>query len=67
MVANSGPTATMMPSNGNRSSGHLMTLNIHVPRNNLSHTMQFDVQMFIGEVCRAIQEHLALPMDHDRK
>ncbi len=48
-------------------SGHMVTLNIHVPRDKFSQPMQFDVQMLIGDVCRSIQGHLPITIDHDRK
>lgn len=63
MVANNGSTI----SNGNRHSGQLITLNIHCPQTNLIQSMQFDVQMFIGEICQTIHQHLSLPIDQDRE
>jgi len=63
MVANNGSTIL----NGNINSGHLITLNIHVPRDNITQPMQFDVQMFIGDIIRSIQGHLPITIDHDRK
>jgi hypothetical protein len=62
MVANKGPT--IIP--GNNISGHMITLNIHVPRDNIIQPMQFDVQMLIGDVCHSIQGHLPITIDHDR-
>lgn len=47
--------------------GHTITLNIHIPQSNLTQMMQFDLEMFVGDVCRAIHEHLSIPMDQDRK
>ncbi|UJR28105.1 hypothetical protein I4U23_009360 [Adineta vaga] len=61
MVANNGTTTI----NGNVSSGHMVTLNIHVPRDKIVQPMQFDVQMFIGDICRSIQGHLPITYDHD--
>jgi hypothetical protein len=63
MVANKGSTIL----NGNIHSGHLITLNIHVPRDNINQPMQFDVQMFIGDIIRSIQGHLPITIDQDRK
>lgn len=63
MVANNGSTLI----NGNINGGHLITLNIHVPRDNINQPMQFDVQMFIGDIIRSIQGHLPITIDHDRK
>ncbi len=63
MVANNGSTIL----NGNINSGHLITLNIHVPRDNITQPMQFDVQMFIGDIIRSIQGHLPITNEHDRK
>ncbi len=63
MVANKGSTII----NGNANSGHMITLNIHVPRDKIVQPMQFDVQMLIGDICRSIQGHLPITIDHDRK
>lgn len=63
MVANNGSIAT----NGTISIGHLITLNIHVLRENFNQAMQFDVQMFVGDVLRSIQGHLPIRIDQDRK
>jgi hypothetical protein len=63
MVANNGSIIV----NGNLPSGHMITLNIHVPQDNITQPMQFDVQMFIGDVCRSIQGHLPITFDRDRK
>lgn len=63
MVANNGSTLI----NGNIHSGQLITLNIHVPRDNINEPMQFDVQMSIGDVCRSIQGHLPITIERDRK
>ncbi len=48
-------------------SGHTVTLNIHVPRDNIVQPMQFDTRMSIGEMCQSIREHLPIAIDHDRK
>ncbi|CAF0901956.1 unnamed protein product [Adineta ricciae] len=61
MVANNGTTTI----NGNVSSGHMITLNVHVPRDKIVQPMQFDVQMLIGDICRSIQGHLPITYDHD--
>jgi len=53
--------------NGNLSSGQMITLNIHVPRDKIAQPMQFDVQMYIGDIIRSIQGHLPITIDHDRK
>lgn len=63
MVANNGSTLI----NGNIHSGHMITLNIHVPHDNINQPMQFDVQMLIGDVYRSIQGHLPIRIEHDRK
>jgi hypothetical protein len=63
MVANKGSTII----NGNANSGHMITLNIHVPRDKIVQPMQFDVQMLIGDICRSIQGHLPITIDQDRK
>jgi len=63
MVANKGSTII----NGNINSGYIITLNIHVPRDNIIQSMQFDVQMLIGDVFRSIQGHLPITNEHDRK
>lgn len=63
MVANNGSIVT----NGNMSIGHMITLNIHVLRENINQAMQFDVQMFVGDVLRGIQGHLPIRIDQDRK
>lgn len=47
--------------------GHMVTLNIHVPQANLVQPIQFDSKMVVSQVCRAIHEHLSIPMDQDRK
>jgi hypothetical protein len=62
MVANNGSIIV----NGNLPSGHMITLNIHVPQDNITQPMQFDVQMLIGDVCHSIQGHLPITIDHDR-
>jgi hypothetical protein len=51
--------------NGN--SGHMITLNIHIPRDKIFHSIQFDVQLLISDICHHIQEHLPITIDHDRK
>ena len=63
MVANNGTTTI----NGNVSSGHMITLNVHVPRDKIVQPMQFDVQMLIGDICRSIQGHLPITYDRDCK
>jgi hypothetical protein len=63
MVANKGSTII----NGNINSGYMITLNIHVPRDNIIQPMQFDVQMLIGDLCRSIQGHLPITNEYDRK
>lgn len=63
MVANNGSIMT----NGNMSSGHMITLNIHVLQENITQPMQFDVHMFIIDVLRSIQGHLPIRIDQDRK
>jgi len=63
MVANNGSTII----NGNINSGHMITLNIYVPRNNIKQPMQFDFQMLIGDICRSIPGHLPITIEHDRK
>ena len=63
MVANNGSIVT----NGNMSIGRMITLNIHVLRENINQAMQFDVQMFVGDVLRSIQGHLPIRIDQDRK
>lgn len=64
MVASNGSTVTH---GGTGASGHPITLNILVPRDNISQSMQFDVQTAIGEVCRAIREHLPTNIGYERK
>ncbi|CAF1239126.1 unnamed protein product, partial [Adineta ricciae] len=63
MVISSGSTA----SNGesHQQSGHMMTLNIHIPRDSSVHSMQFDVQMLISDIIHNIQQYLPLVVDHD--
>jgi len=63
MVANKGSTII----NGNINRGQMITLNIHVPRDNINQPMQFDVQMLIGDICRSIQGHLPIANEYDRK
>jgi hypothetical protein len=63
MVANNGSIII----NGSLPSGHMITLNVHVPRDNIIQPMQFDIQMLIGDICRSIQGHLPITIDHDRK
>lgn len=63
MVANNGTTL----SHGSMSGGHTITLNIHATRENVNQAMQFDVQMFVGDVLRSIQGHLPIAIDQDRK
>ncbi|CAF0858226.1 unnamed protein product [Rotaria sordida] len=62
MVAGNGSTTV----NGNIISGHMITLNIHVPHNNIIQPMQFDVQMLVGDICRSIQGHLPITIGHDQ-
>ncbi|CAF3837471.1 unnamed protein product [Rotaria magnacalcarata] len=61
MVASNGSSVI----NGNAISGHMITLNIHVPHDNIIQPMQFDVQMLVGDVCRSIQGHLPITINHD--
>lgn len=63
MVANNGSIMT----NGNLSGGQMITLNIHVLRENINQAMQFDVHMYIADVLRSIQGHLPIRIDQDRK
>jgi hypothetical protein len=63
MVINNGSTII----NGNNSSGYMITLNIHIPRDNVIHSMQFDNQILIGDISHNIQQHLPIKIDHDRK
>ncbi|CAF4735686.1 unnamed protein product [Rotaria sp. Silwood1] len=44
----------------------MITLNIHVPHDNIIQPMQFDVQMLIGDICRSIQGHLPITFGHDQ-
>ncbi len=57
----------MVTTNGstNHSSEHMITLNIHLAREKLPHSMQFDVQMLIGDICENIQQYLPIKFDHD--
>ena len=64
MVASNGSTVS---NGGTGASGHPITLNILVPRDNISQSMQFDVQTPVGEVCRAIREHLPTNIGYERK
>ncbi|CAF3470464.1 unnamed protein product [Rotaria socialis] len=61
MVASNGSSVI----NGNVIGGHMITLNIHVPHDNIIQPMQFDVQMLVGDVCRSIQGHLPITINHD--
>lgn len=63
MVASNGSTII----NGNIVPEHMITLNIHVPSDNIIQPMQFDVQMLVGDVCRSIQGHLPIIINQDRK
>ena len=63
MVANNESTAI----NGNIIRGHIITLNIYVPNDNIIQSMQFDNQMLIADICRNIQKHLSFTIAHDRK
>ena len=63
MVASNGSSVI----NGNVVGGHMITLNIHVPHDNITQPMQFDVQMLVGDVCHSIQGHLPITINHDRK
>ena len=60
MVANN--NASAMSANG-----HMITLNIRIPRDTHFHSMQFDAQMLIADLCQSIQDHLPVANDHDRK
>ncbi|CAF3354839.1 unnamed protein product [Rotaria socialis] len=52
--------------NGNdRANDHMITLNIHIPHDNVVHSMQFDVQMLISDICHNIQQHLLITIDHE--
>jgi len=53
--------------NGNNASGHMITLNIHIPRDSSIHSMQFDTQMLISDICHSIQQYLPIIIDHDRR
>ncbi|CAF1156243.1 unnamed protein product [Adineta steineri] len=63
MVTNNGLT-TINGDNHNMS-GHMITLNIHIPRDSSVHSMQFDVQMLISDLIHNIQQYLPLTFDHD--
>ncbi|CAF3755907.1 unnamed protein product [Rotaria sordida] len=56
--------STIMNGN-NHTSEHMITLNIHIPHDNIVHSMQFDVQMLISDICYNIQQHLLMTIDHD--
>ncbi len=64
MVINNGKT-TMNGNNNN--SGHMITLNIHLPRDKTPHSMEFDIQMLISDVYYHIQQHLPITVDHECK
>ena len=64
MVINNGMT-TMSSNNNN--SGHMITLNIHLPRDKTLHSMEFDIQMLISDVYYHIQQHLPITVDHECK
>ncbi|UJR21334.1 hypothetical protein I4U23_024428 [Adineta vaga] len=57
----------MVTSNGenHHTSGHMMTLNIHIPRDSSVHSMQFDVQMFVSDIIHNIQQYLPLIVEND--
>ncbi len=57
MVTTNGPTTN--------TTEHMITLNIHIPREKNPHSMQFDVQMLIGDICENIQQYLPIKFDHD--
>lgn len=65
MVTSSGSTTNNGESH--QHSGHMMTLNIHIPRDSSVHSMQFDVQMLISDIIHNIQQYLPLVVDHDCK
>ncbi len=46
-------------------SGQMITLNIHLPREKIHHAMQFDVQMLIGDIIQHIQQYLPIKLDQD--
>ncbi|CAF4681847.1 unnamed protein product [Rotaria sp. Silwood1] len=62
MVKNN--SSTIMNGN-NHTSEHMITLNIHIPHDNIIHSMQFDIQMLISDICYNIQQHLLVTSDHD--
>ncbi|CAF2824008.1 unnamed protein product [Rotaria sp. Silwood2] len=62
MVKNN--SSTIMNGN-NHTSEHMITLNIHIPHDNVIHSMQFDIQMLINDICYNIQQHLLMTIDHD--
>jgi len=57
----------MVTTNGSttNTTEHMITLNIHIPREKNPHSMQFDVQMLIGDICENIQQYLPIKFDHD--
>lgn len=64
MVKNN--SSRIMNGNGHTNE-HMITLNIRIPHDNMVHSMQFDVQMSISDICHNIQQHLMTTVDHDRK
>jgi len=57
----------MVTTNGSTDNptGHMITLNIHIPREKNAHSMQFDFQILIGDICENIQQYLPIKFDHD--
>ena len=43
----------------------MITLNVYIPREKTHHSIQFDVQMLIGDICQNIQHYLPIKLDHD--
>jgi hypothetical protein len=43
----------------------MITLNIHFPRDKNVHSMQFDLQILIGDLCQSIEQCLPIKLDHD--
>lgn len=48
------------------SNEHLITLNVHFPRDKNVHSMQFDNQILIADLCQQIQQYLPIKLDHDQ-
>ena len=49
----------------NHARGHMITLNIRLPRDKNVHSMQFDLQILIGDICQTIEQCLPIKQDHD--